>query len=266
MQIQKKLFYSFGVIIFISAIVDFVSGCTCSRMHPQEYFCTADFVIVADIHRFSMDKSNYTRIYKVKIRKEYKASSKAREALSHGRLLSPATESMCGLNLEPGKRYLLAGRVNNGKSWISLCNWAQEWKKLTPGQKKGIRRLYYRGCDCKVEFCQRWDGRCPNFMNHCEWQTLPINGKEDCQANHAVCYRGPTGSCQWSQPKAYKSCMKRYEKVELRQAKEEQRRRSKLDFGGSKYTKKRKDRKERKRKRKSERFELTPLVEVVRNF
>lgn len=48
------------------------------------------------------------------------------------------------------RRYLLTGNIRGGKPWINLCNWSQDWDRMTAIQRKGFRRLYQRGCDCKV--------------------------------------------------------------------------------------------------------------------
>ena len=78
-------------------------------------------------------------------------TDKGRVALSYGRILTPSHDASCGIRLKPGRRYLLTGNIRGGKPWINLCNWNHDWDKMTAIQRKGFRRLYQRGCDCKVK-------------------------------------------------------------------------------------------------------------------
>jgi len=107
-------------------------------------------VVLAHVKRIVHDRSDWTRAYKVRIKKEFKVTESGRQALSYGRILTPSHDASCGIRLKPGRRYLLTGNIRSGKPWINLCNFVHDWDRMTPIQRKGFRRLYQRGCDCKV--------------------------------------------------------------------------------------------------------------------
>ena len=77
-------------------------------------------------------------------------NERGRSALSAGRVWTPAGAEVCGVHLKVGKRYLLAGNVRSGRAVVNLCNWHHDWTRLTAAQRKGLRKLYQRACDCKV--------------------------------------------------------------------------------------------------------------------
>lgn len=173
-----------SALVFLTAMATFADGCSCSKRHPQEHYCSADFgtvllsvfwntlttnqkrpfklnfflsfffnfhaVVLAHVKRIVHDRSEWSRAYKVRIKKEFKVTESGRQALSYGRILTPSHDASCGIRLKPGKRYLLTGNIRSGKPWINLCNFVHDWDRMTPIQRKGFRRLYQRGCDCKV--------------------------------------------------------------------------------------------------------------------
>lgn len=106
--------------------------------------------MLAHVKRILHDRSEWSRAYKVRIKKEFKVTESGKVALSYGRILTPSHGASCGIKLKPGRRYLLTGNIRSGKPWINLCNFVHDWDKMTPIQRKGFRRLYAKGCDCKV--------------------------------------------------------------------------------------------------------------------
>lgn len=188
-------------------------ACSCHKRHPQEHFCSADFVVLAQVKRIVTDRSEWSRAYKVRIKKEFKVTAKGRVALSYGRILTPAHASTCGIRLKPGRRYLLTGNIRGGKPWINLCNWSQDWDRMTAIQRKGFRRLYQRGCDCKVVECHWWS-KCPppaTSQAACTWSTAS-DWPLDCQQLHAICWRNAQGQCRWSQSRSLKECVRKNKK------------------------------------------------------
>ena len=107
-------------------------------------------MVLAHVKRVLHDRSEWSRAYKVRIKKEFKVTESGRVALSYGRILTPSHGASCGIKLKPGRRYLLTGNIRSGKPWINLCDFVHDWDKMTPIQRKGFRRLYAKGCDCKV--------------------------------------------------------------------------------------------------------------------
>lgn len=122
------------------------------------------------------------RIYKVRIRKEFKMSEKAQVALKSGKLTTNLDEAMCGATLTPGKTYVLAGRIISLRAHISLCNLQEVWRDLTPRQKKGFNKMYHHGCLCDVHVCP--SKKCPQMPNACLWTTVHSNPKLDCERSY----------------------------------------------------------------------------------
>ncbi|KAJ8940599.1 hypothetical protein NQ318_004795 [Aromia moschata] len=120
---------------------------------------------------------NSTRIYKVRVRKEYKVSEKGVLALKSGRIITAKDSSMCGVHLQPGKLYVLSGQIHSLKARISLCNMATEWEQVTRKQRKGLRLLYRHGCSCRIQSCHY--GRCYRQPDSCNWNS-------DCQVKEIM--------------------------------------------------------------------------------
>ena len=108
-------------------------------------------VILARVKRQQV--LNNTRIYKVRIRKEYKMSEKAQIALKSGRLLTSDNEGTCGITLQLGKVYAISGHVSNLRAHINLCGMATRWEHLSKRQRKGLKKMYKQGCDCRIDTC-----------------------------------------------------------------------------------------------------------------
>jgi len=192
------------MLLLLLALTTVVDGCSCLKRHPQEHYCTADFVVLAHVKRLVHNRSEYSRAYKVRIKKEFKMSEAGRLALSYGRILTPSHDASCGIRLKAGRRYVLTGTINQGKPWINLCNWNHDWDRMTAVQRKGFRKLYRRGCDCKVMECHWWGGRCPSTTQACTWRTA--FDRFDCQEQHAICIRNHDATCRWSHSRAFRQC------------------------------------------------------------
>ncbi|XP_063216914.1 metalloproteinase inhibitor 3 [Bacillus rossius redtenbacheri] len=193
-----------------------VLACSCMLEHSQTHACTADFVIVARVKKVFM--SDHTKIYKVKVKKEFKMQEKARAALKAGKLATAAGSSMCGLDLKRDETYLVTGRVVAGQARVSLCGYTRPWKELTARQRKGFRLLYRQGCSCQIVHCPWWrdcsnatlSGDSGALGDACRWETSMLSDHTlpDCQEQHAVCLRTASGACAWAADKHYKGCMK----------------------------------------------------------
>lgn len=65
-------------------------------------------------------------------------------------MVAPVLDSLCGVTLDEGERYLLMGRVDDGQPRVSLCDFPTPWRKVTVRQRKGLRQQYDASCSCKV--------------------------------------------------------------------------------------------------------------------
>ncbi|KDR22300.1 tissue inhibitor of metalloproteases isoform X2 [Zootermopsis nevadensis] len=213
---------AFSVVLLVAASINMASSCSCMMSHPQTHACRADFVIVARVKKvFTHD--GMSRVYKVKIKREFKMSEKASVVLKAGRLVTGGSSSTCGVQLEPEVTYLITGKVLAGQAHVNLCNYITNWNDLTVRQKKGFRLLYRQGCLCEIIDCPWWK-QCPRDRleaDACLWESSVFSDASlpDCQSKHGICMKTPSGNCGWSTDKKYRECMK-----ERRRMRDERRR------------------------------------------
>lgn len=67
-------------------------------------------------------------------------------ALKHGRIMTAAHDSMCGVKLVLGKLYVIAGRGTE----LKLCDYVKEYKNMTIIERTGFTGAYKKGCSCQV--------------------------------------------------------------------------------------------------------------------
>ncbi|XP_018563421.1 tissue inhibitor of metalloproteinase [Anoplophora glabripennis] len=183
-------------LVFLCGVLVYTEACTCMPTHPQEHYCNSNFVILARVKRERIH--NQTRFYKVRVRKQYKITEKGEVALKSGRIITPLYDSMCGVELQPGKLYVLSGRIHSLKAHVSLCDMAVEWEKLTRRQRKGLKLLYKHGCTCKINQC-RFGRKCYRQRDGCNWSN-------DCETKEGICLRQANKSCMWTRNKALATC------------------------------------------------------------
>uniref|UniRef100_A0A1W7RA53 Tissue inhibitor of metalloproteases n=1 Tax=Hadrurus spadix TaxID=141984 RepID=A0A1W7RA53_9SCOR len=206
-----------GVLVWIvitsflfTLLIGLAKACTCMMQHPQEHYCSADYVALVKIkQRAKIEK--YAAAYHIKIKKEFKMTEKARHALSQGLIWTPIPDSLCGIQFK-STRYLIAGRLVGEKPMINMCHLSLEWSTVTPKQKKGFRRLYQQGCHCKVKntmYLRHISNQSTPNKFQCPWDTVSF-GNLDCQRLHSFCAPSPhhKNQCIWVKSRAYRHCMK----------------------------------------------------------
>ncbi|TMW41230.1 hypothetical protein DOY81_013689, partial [Sarcophaga bullata] len=114
--------------------------------------------------------------------------------------------SMCGVNLELGKLYVIAGRG----AQLNLCNYVKEYQKMSIIERKGFSGIYRKACSCEVKACFR-NGCLRNFesADGCKWSPFA-----KCETEFTVCmpakYNTPEGTirqCRWRRTPLYEQCM-----------------------------------------------------------
>lgn len=183
---------------FLCGSIIYCHACSCMFQHPQSHYCNSDFVILARVKKVQRVPSTYSNIYKVRIRKEFKISEKGLVALKSGRLHTSMYDSMCGAYLEVGKIYVIAGRINSLRGYISLCDMIMEWNDVTKRQRKGLKLLYKHGCSCNIRDC-RYNPKCYRQKDSCNW-------KSQCETTDGICLRQASGFCMWNKNKMLSSC------------------------------------------------------------
>ncbi|XP_056635261.1 tissue inhibitor of metalloproteinase [Diorhabda carinulata] len=192
----NRLLFTFGC---LCSIIVYSNACSCMPQHMQERFCESDFVILARVKREHIIGDR--RVYKVRVKKEFKTSEKAIIALKSGKLMTAAQDSLCGVNLDIGKTYVLSGRIYALRAQVNLCGIHTEWQHLTKRQKKGLRLLYRHGCNCKIRRC--FYGRCHRQIDSCTW-------RNSCESNEGICLRQNNQSCMWAKTRLLSTCTKEW--------------------------------------------------------
>ncbi|KAI1287394.1 Metalloproteinase inhibitor 3 [Halotydeus destructor] len=203
-----------AVLVTLSLTTSSVDSCSCFVSHPQDHYCSADYVAVINVKRQGKIQRNMAS-YFVKVKRVFKMTPEAQKALNIGTVYTGLDEASCGRKFELNTRYLITGRVIGEKVWVSLCNFVQEWSSLTAKQRKGFRRLYSQGCQCKVReqmshrslsytlkhrFLSLVDGRLQSLPGYCHWETK-WDQDLDCQGLYSICapvHAKPSAESKWS--------------------------------------------------------------------
>lgn len=211
-----RTWLAYGVMMVLVFLPD-TEGCVCLSSHPQEHYCSAHFVALVKIKKEGKS-DGMAPSYQIRLKKEFKMSEKARQALSHGLIWTPAGDDVCGVKFNNTK-YLITGRVIGEKAWVWRCNFVQQWSTLSRKQRKGFRKLYHQGCQCKVRMPRPFRS---SRERYCLWDTAD-EGVDDCQSLYTMCvpnHRENKG-CIWSRNRRYRKCMKdRQKKKELERERE----------------------------------------------
>lgn len=199
-------YFGVWIIAFLSLfslLTEPVNACSCMPSHPQTHYCDADYVIIMRVLRKSHRLVKDHLAYKIEIKKSYKMTEAAETVLKHGRLSTAFSDAMCGVNLEVGKLYVVAGRGSK----LNLCNYIKEYQKMTIIERRGFSGAYRKGCKCKINVSFRGNGL--EKPNTCNWSPF-----KKCETDFSLCvpvtYRTPEGlisQCHWRRTPPYKACL-----------------------------------------------------------
>lgn len=139
-----------------------------------------------------MDDVNRLITYHIKIRDTYKENDESAYILKDGTLQTSVDSSSCGVRLNIGTEYLIAGRGEQ----FTLCMFAMKYDNMTPVQQRGFAGEYSKGCACDLrdEECE-WnvDKTCETNLGVC----VPLDGKDTV----------PPVNCQWRASSEYIECI-----------------------------------------------------------
>ncbi|EDW14016.1 tissue inhibitor of metalloproteinase [Drosophila mojavensis] len=181
-------------------------ACVCELAHPQKHYCNADYVVQLRVLRKSETLQKYQTVYKVQIKRIYKATPEARRMLRDGRLSSPSSDSMCAIKLELGKIYIIAGRMPQ----LNLCSYYKEYINMTISERRGFSGAYGTACNCTINTCYKQ--QCPwqrESADSCSWSM-----HDKCKRDYSSCVlhkrQTPVGEvqyCRWRRTLLYKKCL-----------------------------------------------------------
>ncbi|XP_060064885.1 metalloproteinase inhibitor 3-like [Ylistrum balloti] len=170
------------------------------KVHPQEAFCAADFVIkatVADLTYFDDDpltaNNDPQDQYKVFVDKVYKGNV-TEGCYSYVWTLRDTLP--CGVGLTLDETFLISGSNDEGELIVDPCGLHVFWGNVTSHMKIGINKRYEKNCQCEVGA-----GRC---------QVDPLLN-EDCYCKYATCVvftkTGCAPECKWKQSQSFTPCL-----------------------------------------------------------
>lgn len=143
--------------------------------------------------------------------------------LRDGRISTPGEDSMCGVDLQLGRLYIIAGRMPQ----LNLCNYYKDYTKMTINERHGFSGGYSLGCNCTLNrlnhaprdmslstYIQAQSKRCrgmdclrPN--DSCAWSF-----KSKCEVMYSACvsyhirtHYGNVQHCRWRRTHMYNKCI-----------------------------------------------------------
>ncbi|XP_055524866.1 tissue inhibitor of metalloproteinase isoform X2 [Wyeomyia smithii] len=177
-------------------------GCSCQPEHAQTAYCNADYVIVAEVLRKSNRTQHGNNVYKIAVKKEYKMNSRAQKMLGQGKLITPTSDSMCGLHLEVNQLYAIAAQSMH----VGLCSFVRKYSDLTMVEKRGLAGVYRKGCGCQIKPC--YTDSCNVSIGTCNWTPWV-----ECESEYGICVPtrghlidGMPAKCHWRRSPLYQKC------------------------------------------------------------
>ncbi|XP_048742765.2 metalloproteinase inhibitor 1 isoform X2 [Ostrea edulis] len=215
---MERFGFLYLVVVF-TICVRLSSACTCDFPHPQNKFCSADFVVKATIIE---EKLEFGEDVDFPLMKHYKIQYKKRDILKGEHLLGSQNEAViktsgtpwnCGMTFTLNTEYLISGHAQEGELFTNLCEWNKEFSRLKEGnhlQRRGIRRMYERGCNCTVfhcrgDACYYPEARGLNPDHVCLWEGS--YNTNDCYARFGFCLPDTFGLCYWKDNRKLANCL-----------------------------------------------------------
>ncbi|XP_022295498.2 metalloproteinase inhibitor 3-like [Crassostrea virginica] len=132
----------FSVLIGMVAYLTGTDACSCMRLEPQALYCNSEFVVIGKITGKSFDKRII--VYDVEVTKVYRGD------VSKGSIKIKTAESdtVCGVDLDVNKVYLLNGYLQNNEMWIGTCETISSSPINDPGSVFPLDTYY--DCRCIV--------------------------------------------------------------------------------------------------------------------
>ncbi|XP_043477574.1 metalloproteinase inhibitor 2 [Leptopilina heterotoma] len=184
-------------------------ACSCVPAHLQTKYCLSDFVAVIKVKEVKRGNDTSPTLYMVKVKRVFK-NSQGTNLVLEDEIYTPVSSAACGVYLELNKNYVVGGRWEFGRPFISLCGLVMPWETTTKRQRKGLRQLYKMGCQCQIAYTSfNRKGSVLEKSNgkKCLWESEP--GPLICQEQHGVCLKGLDG-CSWFPSASYKTCIKEH--------------------------------------------------------
>lgn len=159
---------------------------------------------------------NYRLRYRIKVYRAYKGISdhtnrknckdckKLFKSHQKTYIYSAVDEGLCGARLRPKQTYLLIGDIFEGRLTINLCNHVIRWSRLTPDDKRAIRKNMNEvtlSCNvgCEVVSCHH-SGCKPQNSKQCTWSRSMHQMIGNSEPAGLICTPKSKGRCVWNGP------------------------------------------------------------------
>ncbi|XP_033745747.1 metalloproteinase inhibitor 2-like [Pecten maximus] len=172
------------------------------KVHPQEAFCKADFVIKATVEGLTNygddpltpefdPQDEYTviveEIFKGNVTKGcYEIVWAFRDTLP------------CGVGLTIDQTFLLSGTEESGDLILDPCGLHTNWNDVTSHMKIGVNKRYKKNCQCEIG------------ESKCQIDPSLISEQKDCFCKYATCVEstkaGCAPECKWKESKSFGPC------------------------------------------------------------
>lgn len=187
--------------VIVSVISRGVSGCSCFPTHPQNMFCTRDFVFLGKVVSEELikgpqpDPANNLATWKYRVKLITRMKGLFVPIGFHVQIETPGNDGLCGVRFTVGQKYILSGSNQNGKRVVRLCDLIAQAQHLSFEQMRYLfatnSNSYNANCVCKniVE-----NDETVSSTSGCK---LPSDQQQKyCYFKTALCKR-QNGSCKW---------------------------------------------------------------------
>lgn len=97
------------LVVLSSSVINEISACSCVYSHPQEHFCSSDFVATVMFKGEGKEIASSLHVYPIKVQKIFKSTSP--DVFTKGLLYTPSQANSCTPTIiHPNKNYLIAGK------------------------------------------------------------------------------------------------------------------------------------------------------------
>ncbi|XP_078257473.1 metalloproteinase inhibitor 2a [Rhinoraja longicauda] len=198
-------------VLLVWRVEEIAEACSCAPIHPQQAVCNANVVIkakvVAQKEVNTGDDTYGNPIQKIQYEiKQIKMFKGPEDNIEY--IYTAPSSAICGAVLDTSgkKEYLITGKLDeDGKMFVTLCDFISQWDQLTIMQKKSLIHKYQTECDCKIIRC----ASTPCYINsrsECLWTDWITEKKiHGTQAKSYACIKRSDNSCAWyngsTQPK-----------------------------------------------------------------
>lgn len=212
--------YNFLLFLVLTVLcVRSAHSCMCDFPHPQNKFCSADFVIKATIVKEELKFGDESMGIPFPLQKNYTVQFKKRDIFKGSSLLGSSdtlviktsgTPWNCGETFTLNKEYVISGFVSDGEFFTNNCQWNPEYLTLEPHQRRGIRYMYEQGCNCTIHHCRGENCDFPQSLNPDQTCIWPGSyNTNDCYAKYGFCLPDIFGVCYWKQNRMLGGCLQR---------------------------------------------------------